>query len=160
MSTKPNENAVSTVLILFIIGASIISFILNLFATPDFIVWYIATYKSFLTPDPIIFKVYSSAFIWLYAIAGWRLWCKGKLNLDAKECKLFFLVLLLTMLTVMSTAGIRSPEVTLVLLIVLWFISFITMRSFAKTDKVAAFIVCLMLLWTTFEIYLSLVVLL
>ena len=160
MSTKPNMNAQSTVLILFLIGASVISFILNFFTTPEFILWFLETHKSALAPDPGIFKVISGTLIWLYAIAGWMLWCNGKFQLDSKECKLFFLVLFLTMLTVMSTFGVRSVEVTMVLLILLWFVSFTTMRVFAHSDKIASFIVLLMLLWTTFEMYLFLVILL
>lgn len=160
MATKLNTNANSTVLILFLIGASFISFLLNFFTTPDFILWFIETHKSPLAPDPGIFKVVSSTLIWLYAIAGWILWTKGKFKLDTEECKLFFLVLFLTMLTVMSTTGLKAIEVTLVLLILLWFISFIAMKLFAKTDKIASVIVLLMLLWTTFEIYLFVVVLL
>lgn len=160
MSTKPNAHAQSTVLILFLLGASFVSFILSLFTTPEFILWFIETHKSPLAPNPVVFKIISGTLIWLYAVAGWILWCKGKMKLDTQECKLFFLVLLLIILTVMSTAGVRAIEVTLVLLIVLWFVSLVAMRTFAHTDKIASFVVLLMLLWTTFEIYLSIIILL
>lgn len=160
MSTKPNEHAQSTVLMLFLIGASVITYMLNSFATVDFVIWYMETHKSPLAPNPMLFKIIGGTLIWLYAVAGWILWCKGKFKLDTQECKLFFLVLLLTMLTVMSTAGVRALEVTVVLLIVLWFISLMTMRLFAHTDKIASFVVLLMLLWTTFEMYLYLTALL
>ncbi len=160
MSTKPNEHAQSTVLILFLIGASVITYILNSFATADFLIWYMETHKSPFAPDPVMFKIIGSTLVWLYAVAGWILWCKDKFKIDTRECKLFFLVLLLTMLTVMSTAGVRAIEVTLVLLVLLWFISLIAMRVFAHTDKIASFVVLLMLLWTTFEMYLYLTALL
>ena len=151
---KNRTNAQSSALLLFLISAMILSQFMNVLATPEFIFWFLETHQAPFAPDPGFFVVFSITLLWVYAFAGWRMWCYNKFTLNSRELLLYLLLLSLMIISVIFKSSMQAIEVAFIIQILTWFICLATVKSFLDTDKVAGMLMILVLLWISFETYL------
>ncbi|HUV86873.1 MAG TPA: TspO/MBR family protein [bacterium] len=123
----------------------------SFFTTPAISGWYAALEKPGFTPPNWVFSpVWIGLFV-LMAVAAFLVWDKGFSVKSVKTALAFFGVqLLLNVLWSVLFFGCRSPFLALVEIVALWLAIAVTVLTFYRVSKPAAFLLIPYLLWVSF----------
>lgn len=129
-------------MILICQGAGVIG---SIFTFNSVTTWYITLHKPFFNPPSWIFGP-----VWtiLYLLMGFSLylvWGTKKISL-----KWFWIQLVLNSLWSILFFGLKNPMLAFLEIMLLWITIVLTIRSFWKYNKTAAWLLLPYLLWVTF----------
>ncbi|MFH0922741.1 MAG: TspO/MBR family protein [Candidatus Micrarchaeota archaeon] len=123
------------------------------FTIPSIPTWYASLAKPFFNPPSWIF---SPVWTLLYAMMGISLYFVWQKRIrGGNGLVLFGTQLSLNVLWSLLFFGLHSPILALVCIIALWTSIALTIRSFAKIDSKAAWLLAPYLLWVTFAAILN-----
>lgn len=125
-------------------------FIGAFFTTPAIATWYAALQKpSFSPPNGIFGSVWTVLYI-LMGLSMYLIWVKSS-GKEAKEAfALFGVQLTLNVLWSIIFFGLKSPLYAFFEIIVLWAAIALTIRSFRRVSKTAAYLLIPYILWVSF----------
>ena len=132
----------------------------SLFTTPSLSIWYAALQKpSFQPPSWLFAPVWTALFV-LIGIALYLVWSKKTKKPKKTAIKWFSIQLGLNVLWSALFFGMHSPLLALIELILLWIAILLTIISFYKISKQAAYCLIPYILWVSFAAVLNLAIVL
>ncbi len=130
-------------------------FVGSFFTVSSIPTWYAALNKPVFAPPNWVFApVWTTLYI-LMGIALYLVWT-SKTQLKQHALNLFFVQLGLNVLWSIIFFGMKNPGLAFVEIIVLWIAIFLTIKSFLKINKLAAFLLYPYLTWVTIASFLNL----
>jgi tryptophan-rich sensory protein len=131
-------------------------FIGSIFTSPAIPTWYARLQKpSFSPPDWVFFPVWTFLFI-MMGISLFIIWQKGCEEKKFKTAIYIFAgQLLLNALWSVVFFGLRSPLLGLMEIIILWIMIYVTILSFMKLSRTAAYFLIPYILWVSFAAFLN-----
>jgi len=128
----------------------------SIFTTPAISGWYTNLQKpSFAPPN----WVFAPVWISLFTLMGISLYFFSEKGLKDKKVRLslsiFFIHLVLNTLWSIIFFGLRSPYLAFIEIIVLWFFIILTIVSFYKVSRKAAFLLLPYIFWVSFAAILN-----
>lgn len=127
----------------------------SLFTTSAIPTWYAALNKPVFAPPNWVFApVWTTLYI-LMGITLYLVWI-SKTQLKQYALNLFFVQLGLNVLWSIIFFGMKNPVLAFVEIIALWIAIFLTIKSFLKINKLAAFLLYPYLAWVTIATFLNL----
>jgi len=129
-------------------GAGVVG---SLFTSPAISTWYATIQKpSFNPPNWIFAPVWTLLFL-LMGISLYLMWEKGLENKKAKTAFFIFGVqLILNILWSILFFGLQSPLYAFIEIIILWLAILLTIISFYKISKPAAYLLLPYIIWVSF----------
>lgn len=125
----------------------------SVFTMPSIAGWYAALQKPFFNPPAWVF---GPVWILLYAMMGISLYLVWQKRKQSNNALVFFgIQLSLNVLWSLLFFGLHSPLLALACILALWLAIALTIRSFAKIDSRAAWLLVPYLLWVTFAAVLN-----
>jgi len=116
--------------------------------------WYLQINKPIYTPPNWLFgPVWTTLFI-MMGISGWLAWENNK-KPKSNAFIYYFAQLGLNLLWSIIFFGLRSPFVASVEIIILWVFIFLSIKSFAKINKIASFLLYPYIIWVSFAAFLT-----
>jgi translocator protein len=112
--------------------------------------WYLTLNKPFFNPPSWIFAPVWTILYLLMGVSLYLVWGVKKVNL-----KWFWLQLALNSLWSIIFFGFKNPTLALIEIAVLWISILLTIKSFWKTNKNAAYLLFPYLLWVSFATILN-----
>ncbi len=144
-----------------IVACQMVGVIGAIFTTPKIGSWYLALQKPSFNPPSWIFGPVWTSLFFLMGIALFLVWEKGFTSKKAKTALLFFVSqLLLNILWSVLFFGLGKPLFALIEIFVLYAFIAITILSFVKISKVAAWLLLPYLYWVAFASVLNLMIVL
>lgn len=134
-------------------GAGIVG---SIFTSPAISTWYITLQKpSFNPPNWIFAPVWTLLFL-LMGISLYLIWSKG---LEDKKIKtavfVFGIQLVLNIFWSFLFFGLQSPLYAFIEIVILWLAILLTIISFHKISKIAAYLLLPYILWVSFAAVLN-----
>jgi len=145
-------------LIFFIIACEVIGSIGSIFTIPNISTWYAALAKPFFSPPNWLFAPAWGTLFLLMGIALYLVWeSKGKKIVQERKIALswFTIQFALNVLWSFLFFGLRSPFFGFIGIVFLWFSIIITIFSFYKVNKNAAYLLIPYILWVSFAAILN-----
>lgn len=130
------------------LGAGVIG---SLFTAPAIPTWYATLNKPFFSPPNWVFGPVWTVLYVLMGISLYLVWGKKKVNL-----KWFWVQLFLNTIWSVAFFGLKSPALAFVVIILLWFSIFQTIKTFAKVNKTVSFLLWPYFVWVSFATILNL----
>jgi len=141
-------------LILFLGICLLTGFIGSIFTTSSVNSWYLLINKPIYTPPNWLFgPVWTTLFI-MMGISGWLAWKNDK-KAKSKAFIYYFVQLGLNLLWSVIFFGLRSPFAASVEIIILWIFIFLSIKSFAKINKIAGFLLYPYIVWVSYAAFLT-----
>jgi benzodiazapine receptor len=138
-------------LIAAVVVCQLAGFIGSLFTTPSIPTWYAELQKPSFTPPNAVFSPVWLTLFFLMAVAAFLVWDKGIATKGVKPALTFFGVqLLLNVLWSVFFFGCRAPFLALVEIVALWLAIAVTILTFSRVSKPAAYLLVPYLLWVGF----------
>jgi len=132
----------------------------SLFTAPAVAGWYASLQKPAFTPPDAVFAPVWLTLFFLMAVAAFLVWDKGFTAKGVKTALAFFGVqLLLNVLWSALFFGWRSPFLAFVEIITLWLAIAVTILTFSRVSKPAAYLLVPYLLWVSFAAALNFAIL-
>jgi tryptophan-rich sensory protein len=128
------------------LGAGFIGSFFTYSAIPD---WYAGLNKPPFNPPNWVFGPVWTLLYILMGISFYTIWI-SKSKFKKKGIKIFLIQLILNTSWSIAFFGFKNPELALINIIVLWIAIFLTIKSFLKISKVAAYLLIPYLLWVSF----------
>jgi len=128
----------------------------SLFTSPAISTWYAALQKpSFNPPNWLFAPVWTILFL-LMGISLYLIWIRGFKNKETKIALFIFAVqLILNTLWSILFFGLKFPLYAFIEIIILWLAISLTIISFYKISKTAAYLLLPYILWVSFASYLN-----
>jgi len=134
-------------------GAGVVG---SLFTSPAISGWYATLQKpSFNPPNWIFAPVWTLLFL-LMGVSLYLIWSKGLGNKKTKTAVFIFGVqLILNIVWSIIFFGLQSPLYAFIEIIILWLAILLTIISFSKISKTAAYLLLPYILWVSFAAILN-----
>lgn len=131
-------------------------FIGSIFTTPNIPTWYEGLTKPELAPPNwVFFPVWTILFL-MMGVALYLVWREGVSKWSVKIALTFFFVqLALNTLWSIIFFGMQNPGLALIEIAFLWSAIALTIYTFFKVNKFAAYLLIPYLLWVSFASYLN-----
>jgi benzodiazapine receptor len=143
-------------IVLAIIICELVGMIGALFTTPAISTWYVGIIKPTFSPPNWIFAPVWTILFALMGIAAYLIYKKGT---DKKEIRIalfiFDIQLLLNVLWSVLFFGMHNPGYAFIEIIFLWLAILLTIISFFKISKTAAYLLIPYILWVSFASFLN-----
>jgi translocator protein len=127
----------------------LVAFLGSALTSPSIPTWYAQLNKPFFNPPNWIFGPVWSALYFLMGVSLYIVWKKNLKNKE-KGMKVFILQLILNLLWSLVFFGLHQPLLALITIIALWVAIFMTIKSFYKISKIAAYLLYPYISWVTF----------
>jgi len=123
----------------------------SLFTSPAISTWYATIQKpSFNPPNWIFAPVWILLFL-LMGLSLYLIWSNGFKRKGTKiAISIFFVQLILNILWSILFFGLQSPLFAFIEIIILWFAILLTIISFYKVSKIAAYLLMPYIIWVSF----------
>lgn len=121
--------------------------------------WYATLEKSVVNPPDFVFGLVWTVLYLLMTVAAWRVWRVERKILTAAQ-RAWFLQLILGLLWTMAFFGMKSLHEGFALIACVVLAVILTLRTFAKIDRIAAALIMPLFVWVSFASYLMLVIVL
>ncbi len=143
-------------LIVAIVISELAGVIGSVFTTPSITGWYAGIVKPALNPPAWVFGPVWTTLFALMGIAAFLIWKKGLERRDIKiALGIFTGQLILNTLWSIIFFGFHSPGGALVEIFFLWLAILITIITFARISKPAAWLLVPYIVWVSFAAYLN-----
>jgi tryptophan-rich sensory protein len=123
----------------------------SIFTTPSITRWYAGLVRPELSPPNWIFAPVWTTLFLLMGVAAGIVWIKK----DYRGLAIFGFQLILNIAWSVIFFGMHSPGWAFVEIIFLWLAILVTIIVFAKTSRVAAWLLVPYIIWVTFASYLN-----
>lgn len=118
--------------------------------------WYSTLNKPFFTPPSWLFGPAWTVLYILMAISAYLIWRKGFKKQQVREAlKIFGIQLVLNLIWSPVFFGFHQLFLSLVIILILWYLIFKTIIVFAKIDKIASYLLYPYILWVSFATVLN-----
>ena len=144
-----------TLLLFFIILCQFAGLIGAIFTFPALESWYPALTKPFFNPPNIIFGPVWTLLFLLMGISIFMVWGNKKVNINW-----FWLQLGLNILWSVIFFGLQSPILGFLVILLLWYTIFMTIKEFGKYNKIASYLLYPYIIWVSFAGILNLSIML
>lgn len=139
-----------------IIGCELVGIAGSYFTFSAIPTWYATLNKPFFAPPNWLFAPVWTTLYLLMGVSFYLIWNQRKQSPQVQAAQKIFLVqLFFNFLWSPLFFGLRSPELGLVGIVVLWFYILMTIRHFYPISKIAAYLLILYLLWVSFATLLN-----
>jgi len=158
-----NKNKFSKVLRLVVsIGACQMAGVIGaIFTTPKIGSWYLALQKPSFNPPSWIFGPVWTLLFFLMGVSLFLVWEKGFTSKKVKTALLFFVSqLFFNILWSVLFFGLGKPLFAFIEIFILWAFIALTILSFVKISKIAAWLLLPYLYWVAFASVLNLMIVL
>lgn len=121
--------------------------------------WYAYLNKPFFSPPNWVFGPVWTILYFLMGVSVFLIWNKGlKDPRHLKAVKLFGFQLVLNFFWTIIFFGLRSPLLAFVEIMLLWYLIFLTIKSFYPISKTASYLLVPYLAWVSFASLLNLAI--
>ena len=134
--------------IFLLVLVNVIGYIASAYMTDDTQEWYQALPHSPLNPPNYVFSIVWSILLFLQVIAAYLVWGKT-------SPRYFVLQLALNMLWSFVFFYLRRPDVALAVVILFIAALIMNIKTFAKANRAAGWLLVPTLLWSLFALYLN-----
>lgn len=138
-------------LLLLVIACESIGFFGAIFTIPSIPTWYASLNKPFFSPPNFVFGPVWTILYLLMGVSLFLVWENKKTDKN-----IFYLQLVLNFLWSMVFFGMHSPILGLVVIVLLWWAIFKTIKQFSKINKTAGYLLYPYLAWVSFASLLNL----
>ncbi len=125
-----------------------IAFMGSAVTTPAITGWYASLNKPFFSPPNWVFAPVWTALFLLMGISSYLVWRKEK-KIGA-PLKIYGVQLVLNFFWSYLFFGLRRPDLAFAEIIVLWIFIALTIKSFYKVNKLAAYFLLPYIIWVSF----------
>ncbi len=140
---------------LAVIGCELVGIIGAFFTTEAIPTWYASLNKPPFSPPNYLFGPVWTLLYFLMAVSFYLLWIK-KENKKVMEAKNYFLIqLAVNFVWSPVFFGLQSPEMALVVILVMWWLILMTIRKFYALSPIASYLLVPYLLWVSFATVLN-----
>jgi translocator protein len=127
--------------------------------TPSISTWYASLNKPFFNPPNWIFAPVWTILYFLMAVSLYMVWDKKLKNKNkGGAIKVFIFQLALNLLWSLVFFGLHQPLLALITIAALWTAIFMTIKSFYKISKPAAYLLYPYIFWVSFASILNLAI--
>ena len=134
-----------SLLIFFIILCQFAGLIGAIFTYPAIDSWYLTLNKPFFSPPNFIFGPVWTILYLLMGISIFMVWGNKKVNINW-----FWLQLGLNIFWSIIFFGLRSPTLGFLVILLLWYTIFRTIKEFDKYNKTASYLLYPYIIWVSF----------
>lgn len=137
----------------FVVGCELVGFLGSYFTISSIPVWYANLTKPFFSPPNWLFGP-----VWtiLYALMGISIFLIYESKKNNREAlKLFAIQLALNFIWTPMFFGIKDLSLAFVIIIAMWYYIFLSIKSFAKINKTASYLLYPYLAWVSFATLLN-----
>lgn len=131
------------------------------FTTPQIPGWYQGLEKPFFSPPNYLFGPVWTILYTLMGIAFYLIWKnndqKKKIN-KAKGTEFYFAQLFVNIFWSFAFFGLKSPLFGFIVILLLWFLIYKTIKTFYKVDKTASYLLYPYIAWVSFATILNLAI--
>lgn len=146
-------------LALAIIVSELAGIIGSIFTAPSIPTWYVGIVKPSLNPPAWIFAPVWTTLFALMGIAAFLIWKKGLRRKEVKiALSIFVGQLALNTLWSIIFFGLHNPGAALIEIVFLWLAILVTIITFRRISKAAAWILLPYIIWVSFAAYLNLMI--
>jgi tryptophan-rich sensory protein len=138
------------VLVLFVIGYLLIGYLGSFYTIASIPTWYSTLNKPFFSPPNWIFAPVWTILYILMAIAAFRVWERRKKKEAKLALRLFGIQLFLNAIWSPVFFGARNLGLAFVIIIAMAYSIFLTIKAFAKVDKVSSYLLYPYIAWVSF----------
>lgn len=143
-------------LVIAILVSELAGIIGSVFTAPSIPNWYAGIVKPALNPPSWVFGPVWTTLFALMGVAAFLIWKKGLDRKDVKNALVIFIgQLIFNTLWSIIFFGLHSPGGAFIEIIFLWLAILVTIITFAKISKVAAWLLAPYILWVSFAMYLN-----
>lgn len=139
-----------SLLLFFIILCQFAGIIGSIFTIPALESWYPALTKPFFNPPSFIFGPVWTILYLLMGVSLYMVWGNKKININW-----FWLQLGLNMLWSVIFFGLQSPFLGFLVILLLWYTIFRTIKEFGKYNKFASYLLFPYIIWVSFAAILN-----
>lgn len=133
----------------------LVAYIGSLITLPSITTWYLTLNKPLFTPPNWLFGPVWTLLYFMIAISFYLIWKEKKGNRKQGAFKFFLIQLCLNFLWSLVFFGFHSQALGLITIVALWVFIFLTIRSFYKLSKKAAYLLVPYLFWVSFATVLN-----
>lgn len=129
------------------------------FTSPEITTWYKELNKPFFNPPNYLFGPVWTILYILMGIALFLVWKNTKQKVKKEKAmgiEYFFAQLFFNSFWSIGFFGLHSPLLGLILIIALWVLIFQTIKTFAKVEKTASYLLYPYIAWVSFATILNL----
>ena len=128
----------------------------SVFTASSIPTWHATLIRPELSPPNWVFGPVWTTLFALMGIAAFLIWQKGINHRDVKiALSIFGIQLILNTLWSIIFFGLQNPGAAFIEIIILWVAILATLITFAKTSRIAAWLLVPYILWVTFAGYLN-----
>lgn len=138
------------VLVLFVLGCLLIGYLGSFFTIASIPTWYAALNKPFFSPPNWLFGPVWTSLYTLMAVSAFRIWERRKSKGAKYALKLFGIQLFLNAIWSPVFFGARNLGLAFVIIIAMAYFIFLTIKAFAKVDKVSSYLLYPYMAWVSF----------
>lgn len=121
--------------------------------------WYASLNKPFFSPPNWVFGPVWTTLYFLMGVSVFLVWDKGFKDPHRRQAlKLFGFQLVLNFFWSIIFFGLKSPELALIEIVVLWYLIFKTIKAFYPISNLASFLLIPYLAWVSFATILNLAI--
>lgn len=143
-------------LILAILVCESAGFVGSIFTAPSIPNWYASLAKPALNPPSWVFGPVWTILYLLMGISVFLIWRESKKNEHLKSALILFgIQLALNAIWSPLFFGVQNPGVAFIVIIAMWTAILLTILSFIKINRLAAYLLIPYLIWVTFASYLN-----
>jgi len=143
-------------LVISVVGCELVGLIGTPFTINSIADWYVYLEKPFFAPPNWLFAPAWTLLYFLMGVAVYLIWRQGWERPAVKAAiKVFLGQLFLNFLWSPMFFGLRSPELGLINIIVMWIMIVLTMRKFYPLSKTAFYLLAPYLAWVSFATLLN-----
>lgn len=114
--------------------------------------------KPALAPPDIVFPIVWSILYALMGVSASRIYLSSTTEERDRGLKLFYLQLIVNFFWSIIFFNLQAFGLAFIWLLFLWILIVLMIRSFARTDRIAAYLQIPYLIWVTFALYLNFMV--
>jgi tryptophan-rich sensory protein len=128
----------------------------TIFTSPSIPTWYRTLQRPSLSPPNWVFGPVWTILFLLMGIAAYLVWQKGLAKKQVQTALVLFIIqLVLNTYWSIIFFGLHNLRGALIEIVFLWFAILLTVVSFYKISKTAAYLLIPYILWVSFAIYLT-----
>lgn len=143
-------------LLISVIGCELVGFLGTPFTISAIPTWYATLNKPFFAPPNWIFGPVWTLLYLLMGISFYLIWKQGWGKKKTKSAGRYFLAqLVLNFLWSPIFFGLRSPSLGLIVIIAMWALIVMTMKTFYSLSRLAFYLLIPYLLWVSFATLLN-----
>ena len=117
--------------------------------------WYQTLNKPFFQPPSWVFGPAWTILYTLMGIAIARIWHQPASSMKTTAVRLFVIQFIINLIWTPIFFALQQPLIALIIIIIMWILILLTIRSFKKLDSTAAYLLVPYIMWVSFATVLN-----